>query len=49
MAKKKTAKPSGKKAAGAKQAKPPASSGTPAPLDPVQAALARRRAAMLRR
>ena len=48
MAKKKTAKASGKKSATTKSAPAPKSSGTAAPLDPVQQALARRRAAMLR-
>ncbi|MFI5316241.1 MAG: hypothetical protein ACHQ6T_11110 [Myxococcota bacterium] len=48
MAKKKTAKRTGKKPASARKPAP-RSSGTPAPLDPIAAALARRRLAMIRR
>jgi hypothetical protein len=46
MAKKKTAKQSSKKKSASKGA--PKTSGTPAPQDPIAAALARRRAAMIR-
>ncbi len=49
MAKKKMVKAGNKKSGARKSAPPAKSSGTPAPLDPVQQALARRRAALLRR
>jgi hypothetical protein len=48
MAKKKTAKRTGKKSTSARKPAPK-STGTPAPLDPVAAALARRRLVMLSR
>ncbi len=48
MAKKKTAKRTGKKATSARKPAPK-KSGTAAPVDPIAAALARRRLAMLSR
>jgi hypothetical protein len=48
MAKKKAAKRASKKSTSARKPAPKAS-GTPAPLDPIAAALARRRATMLLR
>jgi hypothetical protein len=48
MAKKKVAKRASKKSTSARKPAPK-SSGTPAPLDPVAAALARRRLAMISR
>ena len=46
--KKPTRKPTSKKSAAPKK-RAAKSSGTPAPVDPIQAALARRRAALIRR
>jgi hypothetical protein len=48
MAKKKATKRASKKSAGARSRAKPAK-GTPAPQDPIQAALARRRAALIGR